>query len=63
MEIKFGKPVAYKKQEIAWITEEEEFGAEERKDPGEEKIEAKGMAEGWVLFFVMLQAQLKTFRI
>ena len=46
MEIKFGKPLAYKKQEIAWITKEEEFGAEDRKDPGGEKIEAKGMAEG-----------------
>lgn len=42
MEIKFGKPLVYKKKEIAWITEEEEFGAEERRDPGE-KTEAKGM--------------------
>lgn len=49
LEIKFGKPLAYKKQEIAWITKEEEFGAGGKERSRGEKIEAKGMA-GWVLF-------------
>ena len=64
LETKFWKPVAYKKQETAWLTEEEEFGAGGREIRRKgEKREAKEMVEARVLCDAILQTPLKSFQI